>query len=314
VLPGDVCCLQSAGPKGPLTCKSCNKKGCFLFDFLSRSCRRMLLVGWALLSAGCGEVPVVPLSAEQTLATDAVTEISSAALQERFRVTPHASNSELGGRVAEVTGTVVLVGISKDLGNVVLLSGGRKGTKPVVCQMAAPRPWDSLTPGLPVTIKGQVSRVQPGSAALVRQAHVIQVDSESAEASRFTADDLCGSFAESRENAAQILGDRWIRVRGAVASIDRINNWVYLSGGAGRLVRCALAGKDDELSWDPDLGIDERIEVVGQVMNGDGRQVILQGCLPPRRNINPEITAKQPLEDTPQPAGGVRLSARTNGD
>lgn len=209
-----------------------------------------------------------------------------------------------------VTGTVVLVGISGELGDVVLLSGGGKGTKPVVCQMAVGRPWDSLTPGLPVTIKGQVSRIQPGSAALVRQAHVVEIDSASAEAARFTASDLCGSFAENRENAAQLLGDRWIRVTGSIASIDRINNWLYLSGGAGRLVRCALVGKDDELSWDPGLGSGELIEVVGQVINGDGRQVILQSCLPPRRNSASETTARRPVESGRRSASAVR-SART---
>ncbi|MFN7804641.1 MAG: OB-fold protein [Planctomycetaceae bacterium] len=276
--------------------------------------RRLVVVGWAVLSVGCGESPVVPLSAEQTGSADSAVHLSSATLQERFRVTPHASNSELGGRVIEVTGTVVLVGISPDLGDVVLLSGGGKGTNPVVCQMAMPRPWDALTPGIPVTIKGQVSRVQPGSAALLRQAHVIHVDSATAEAARFTATDLTGSFAESRANAAEVLGDRWVRVSGAVASIDRINNWLYLSGLEGRMVRCALAGKDDELSWDQDLDRGENIEVVGQVFDGDGRQVILQGCLPPRRNDRDATPAEGPVEGAGRPSRDTGLSVLRVGD
>lgn len=269
---------------------------------------RLLLVGCVVFPAGCDDAPVVLLSAEQTLTTKACEQTSSAALQERFRVTPHASNAELGGRVMEVTGTVVLVGISHDLGDVVLLSGGGKGTNPVICQMAVPRPWDALTPGIPVTIKGQVNRVQPGSAALLRQAHVIHVDSATAEAARFTATDLSGSFAESRANAAEVLGERWVRVSGSVASIDRINNWLYLSGGEGRMVRCALAGKDDELSWEQDLGRGENIEVVGQVFDGDRRQVILQGCLPPRRIDREATPAGRPVEGVGQSSHGTGLS------
>lgn len=257
---------------------------------------------------------MVPLSAEQTCAADSAMHLTSATLQERFRVTPHASNSELGGRVIEVTGTVVLVGISPELGDVVLLNGGGKGNKPVVCQMAVPRPWDALTPGIPVTIKGQVSRVQPGSAPLVRQAHVIHVDSATAEAARFTATDLSGSFAESRAEAAEVLGERWVRVSGRVASIDRINNWLYLSGGEGRMVRCALAGKDDELSWDRDIGNGENIEVVGQVFDGDGRQVILQGCLPPRRKDREATPAGGAVEGVGRNSRGTDLSVLRIGD
>jgi hypothetical protein len=241
--------------------------------------------GLVSLACGCGQSPLVPMTAEQTAAAMAEFHSTSVALQDRFRSTPHGSNSELGGHVMEVTGTVALVGISPELGDVILLSGGAKGNKPVICQMAESRPWDLVAPGLPVTIKGQVWRIQPGSAPLLLQSHLVGYDSEIATSMRFTSEDVCASFAENRTAAHDLLGDRWIRVTGEVASIDRINGWLYVSGGSGRLVRCALAGRDGELSWDDSLSTGELIEVVGQVMDGDRLQVILQGCLPPRRNL-----------------------------
>ncbi len=256
-----------------------------MLSLLPRQLCWFLLVGSVTISFGCGQAPLTPLSAEQTAAAVADFQSTSVALQDRFRSTPHASNAELGGRVMEVSGTVVLVGISPELGDVVLLSGGAKGNKPVICQMAGERPWDSVVPGLPVTIKGQVWRIQPGSAPLLLQSHVVGIDSQIAESMRFTAEDVCSSFADSRTNAHDLLGERWIRVTGEVASIDRINSWLYLAGGNGRLIRCALAGRDGELMWEESLTLGEVIEVVGQVTDGDRRQVILQGCLPPRRDL-----------------------------
>jgi hypothetical protein len=271
----------------------------------------LFVVGFVTMTGGCGQAPLVPLSAEQTSATKAEFQSTSVALQDRFRSTPHASNAELGGRVMEVTGTVVLVGISAELGDVVLLSGGAKGNKPVICQMAEGRPWDSVAPGLPVTIKGQVWRIQPGSAPLLLQSHLVGIDSTMAESMRFTAEDVCASFAESRTNATDLLGERWIRVIGEVASIDRINGWLYLVGGSGRLVRCALAGKDGELTWDESLASGEVIEVVGQVMDGDRRQVILQGCLPPRRNVSGRVQPEVPEERVGLAPGGRGMTETT---
>jgi len=263
-----------------------------------------------IVAAGCGQPPLVPLTAVETSSAEAVVRISSVALQERFRVTPHASNAELGGQVIEVSGGVVLVGISQELGDVILLSGGAKGNKPVICQMAEPRPWDRVAPGMAVTIKGQVWRIQPGSAPLLRQVHLVQFDSRMADSMRFTAEDLCANFANSRSEAHEVLGDRWIRVTGSIASIDRINGWLYLSGGGGRMVRCALAGKEGELSWEDDLQPAESIEIVGQVMNGDRREVILQGCLPPRRQIVLDSLVGESPEG-PFPPGGVGDTPQT---
>lgn len=243
-----------------------------------------LVVAASLLS-GCNSAPPSRLSAEQTAA--AVPEIreTSASLQERFRLTPHESNDLLGGKVIEVTGPVVLVGQSAELGDVVLMSGGTKGSRPVMCQMASPRPWDQVTPGVMATIKGQVWRVKPGSPPLLLQAHLGSVDPEVAASVEFSAEDVSASFSRNRSEAHQVLADRWIRVTGEVSSVDRINGWLYLKGGTTGLIRCALAGRDGELLWDEDLQSGEWIEVVGQVVDGDRKQVILQGCLPPRRNL-----------------------------
>jgi hypothetical protein len=278
-----------------------NHGACEVFGFSPIAVFGVGLLISVIGAAGCGQSPLVALTAEETSTAKVVAQTTSAALQERFRVTPHASNSELGGQVIEVSGGVILVGTSPDLGDVILLSGGSKGSKPVVCQMAEPRPWDRVTPGMPVTVKGQVWRMQPGSAPLLRQAHLVHVDSLMAESMRFAAEDVCASFADSRSEAHEVLGERWIRVTGAVASIDRINGWLYLTGGTGRLVRCALAGKEGELSWDDDLKAAEIIEVVGQVADGDRRQVILQGCLPPRRNVVGHVSAQGSSPDGLQP-------------
>jgi hypothetical protein len=270
--------------------------GMSIVGWMFRSLTLLLWTGLASLLCGCGQDPLIRLTAEQTSAAKAEFQSTSVALQDRFRSTPHASNAELGGHVMEVTGTVVLVGISPELGDVILLSGGAKGNKPVICQMAEPRPWDLVAPGLPVTIKGQVWRIQPGSAPLLLQSHVVGYDSEIGSSMRFTAEDVCASFADNRTAAHDLLGDRWIWVTGEVASIDRINGWLYVLGGAGRLVRCALAGRDGELSWDESLSAGERIEVVGQVMDGDRLQVILQGCLPPRRNLPKSAGLETPVK------------------
>jgi len=241
-----------------------------------------------VLAAGCTRPSPVRLTSDETEKAAIEIRETSASLQQRYRVTPHASNGELGGRVIEVTGPVVLVGMSAELGHVMLLSGGTKGSLPVICQMARQRPWDQVTPGMLATVKGQLWPIKPGSTPLILQAHLTQVDAEAAETVRFTAEQICSGYSENRSEAQNLLADRWVRIWGEVSSVDRINNWLYLKGGTNCLVRCSLAGKDGELFWEQDLNAGEWIEVVGQVQNGDRKQVILQGCLPPRRKIEPE--------------------------
>jgi len=234
------------------------------------------------LVVGCGSTPPQRMSAAETREAQPIASLTSAQLQEKYRLTPHGTNEGLGGEVIEVTGPVTIVGTVPDLGDIVMLSGGTRGSRPILCQVAEGRPWDKIAPGLMVTIKGQLWRTKPGSVPLVLQCHIAEIPQDLQESLHLTAPQLSASFTRNRESAHELLANRWVWVAGEVASIDRINGWMYLRGSESGLVRCSLGGRDFVPEWGDDLERGQVLEVLGQVIDGDRRQVILQGCLPPR--------------------------------
>lgn len=234
-----------------------------------------------LLSWGCQEAPITPLSQSQIETAESVVRLTAPKLQERFRLTPHASNSELGGKVLEVDGIVTMVGITEKMGSVILLAGGTKGRNPIVCWMASERPWDHVAPGMRVTVRGQCQKIQPESAPQLLLSQVTEIDEQQLESMRFQAFELTDSYAKNRNATQDLLGDRWVWVSGKVASVDRINNELYLKGSGDTQVRCRLAG--DDWLWNDSLTRNDTVTVLGKIENGDKSQVRLLECLPPQR-------------------------------
>jgi len=261
-----------------------------------RVCVCLVVIGLATTTIVAFNKPVLSeLSAEEVRMAAATARISAPVMWQRYRSVPHASNETWGNRVVEVSGRVVLVGHTEKNGDCVLLQAGLRGHDPVVCWMAVDRPWDAIAPGMSVVLKGQVVEIAPGSSPQLRHCWKVSAG-ESEDSRQFTAEDLCRTYCERRAEVHDLLSERWVWVTGRIASVDAINDALFLQGHATTQVRCTLAGQ--EASWDRDLASGDWIQLLGKISNGDERKVDLVDCLPPRR-----IRVEDVAESTAQPSG-----------
>lgn len=234
----------------------------------------------AILLCGCDAAPTfVALSGPEVSAAIPHQKIRAKSLQEKHRVTPHATNRELAGRVIEVEGLVALVGRQATGQGFITLHGGPKGTRPIQCLVDAEQPWQSVAPGMVTTIKGQLRPTPPGQAVVLLHAEVVAVDEEQTPGKRVLAEELCRCYAGDHLLAQHEYLEQWAWVTGVVSSVDRVNGMVYLNGSDSAQVQCVPLNADETLSLPIQPGA--TIVVLGKVTGGDRTRVVLRECLPP---------------------------------
>jgi len=230
--------------------------------------------------AGCeGDVAIRPMTAAEVRAAAPVAKMRARELQDRFRTAPHATNRELAGSVVEVTGQVQLLAQAESGEGVVKFVGGRKGLKPVVCLMVEGRPWTRVAPGMVATIKGQVQKIPPQGVPTLLHGEITDIDESLVSGTRLTAVELCEKYAADHTLAQNEHFEQWAWITGTVASVDRVNEVVFLDGPGAAQVSCFLA--PGQSTADERLSRGRRVVILGKVKGGDKVRVLVSDCLPP---------------------------------
>lgn len=233
----------------------------------------------SLLLTGCGsEVVFQPMTASEVSAAAPAERLRAKELQERFRVTPHAANEQLAGKVVEVTGQIQLLGRAESGEGILKLVGGHKGRNPIVCLLSDPHPWWQVAPGMVVTVKGQVQKIPPKAIPTLLHAEITGVDESLVSGVRIDATALCREYHQSHPEAQSRYLERWVWVTGVISSVDRVNEATYLEGAEGLQVRCSVGKAVPELPAELVRG--SRVTILGKVQGTDRRKVLLSDCLP----------------------------------
>jgi hypothetical protein len=248
---------------------------------ISRQPNHRVLV-WALagLLVGCGsDPPFQPLSSEEVAAAPPVLNIRAIKLQEKHRVTPHATNRELAGKVIEVEGLVAAVGRQPTGQWFITLHGGAKDKLPIQCFIDEVDPWKRVSPGMVTILKGQWMKNRPREVPRLLHGVIVSVDEVQTPGKRLTAIELCRRYADNHALAQNDFLEQWAWVTGRISTVDRVNGYIYLEGLDNTLVQCRPISDEQTMSVGMTSG--QTVLILGKVMGGDQRQIILRECLPP---------------------------------
>ncbi|MCY2967786.1 MAG: hypothetical protein NT069_29845 [Planctomycetota bacterium] len=252
------------------------------FCFPDRPLLNRLLCGLALcgLAIGCESEPVfTPLSFDAVAAETPYVNIRAKQLQERYRVTPHATNRELLGKVIEVEGMAAVVGRQPTGQWFITLHGGAKDKLPIQCFVDDEEPWKRVSPGMALTLKGQVMKTLPKEIPRLLHCTIVSIDEELTPAKRLPAAELCRQYLENHAQAQNDYYDQWAWVTGQIASIDKVNGVIYMDGLGTTQIHCVPADEEETMKLELERG--QTIMILGKVVGGDRLRIRLRDCLPP---------------------------------